>query len=354
MTKKLLLIGSESVHIYNFYELIKSYFDEIVLITTSPSDFMDSKIVRKYVVNSSLHNPFNYFAACKKMTTIIQNEKPDIIHIQQIITASFFTIRANRHFNIPVVTTAWGSDVLLTPEKGFLYKKMAQYCLIHSDYLTADAQYIGDKMQKMVEKNLKITIANFGIEDVTDMTCRKENIIYSNRLLNKLYRIDSIIYAFDRFVKKEKYSDWKLVIAGVGTEEDKLKKLVNDLHLSASVVFVGWLSREDNLKWYSKAKIWMAFPESDATSISLLEAMSLQCIPVITDLPATREWINNNDNGLLVSDLSSFNIETALTLNMDHLIQKNTDIILKRATKSINSQKFLAIYQSIFNKKNEN
>lgn len=353
MIKKLLLIGSNSVHTYNFYALVKPFFEEIVLITTSDSDFADEKMTHHYTLDASLHHPLNYFTAVRKLRAIIQNENPDIIHIQQIVTYHFLTLRAIRKINIPTVATAWGSDILLNPQKGFFYKKMVQYCLNHTDYLTADAQFIAEKMQQLSKKKLSVTIANFGIDDVNDTLIHKENLIYSNRLLNKLYRTDSIIDAFHRFHEKEAYRDWKLVIAGTGTEDENLKKLVSDLELTEVVQFVGWQTREDNLQWYAKSKIWIAYPESDATSISLLEAMSLRCIPMITDLPATREWISNGENGCLIKDMSSFQIEKALEIPYDDLVMKNREIIENMATKSANQKKFVAIYQSIMNHQNE-
>jgi glycosyltransferase involved in cell wall biosynthesis len=40
---------------------------------------------------------------------------------------------------------------------------------------------------------------------------------------------------------------------------------------------------------------------SDTTSVSLLEAMACGLFPVVSDIPANREWIEDNKNGALVS-----------------------------------------------------
>ncbi len=344
-SKKLLIVGSNSIHVINFYQLIKHYFTDIVLVTSSPIDFDDDKIKNKYVVNCSLKNPFNYFTAVKQLQQIIYHEQPNIIHIQQIVAYNFLTLRANRKTKIPIVSTAWGSDILLTPHKGFVFKKMIQYCLKKANHFTADAQYIADEMQKLISKKINISIVNFGI-DIEKYFIEKENIIYSNRLHNKLYRIDSIIDIFSRFVKKTSFSDWKLVIAATGTETEKLKQKVHDMQLDNAIQFVGWLSKEDNQKWYAKAKIWIALPESDATAISLLEAMNNGCIPIISDLPATREWITNEENGILVTNPTSFSLENVFKIDIEKAIATNEAIIKNRATKNINSEKFINIYKS--------
>jgi hypothetical protein len=118
--KKLLLIGSNCVHTYNYFHLIKDYFDEIVLITDAPHDVADFKISKSYQVNSSLKSLRNYPKAIRAYKKILQEERPDIIHIQQISTYSFLLLRALKKLkqNIPVVLTTWGSDILVFAEKG--------------------------------------------------------------------------------------------------------------------------------------------------------------------------------------------------------------------------------------------
>ena len=344
--KKLLLIGSNCVHTYNFFHLVKRYFDQVVLVTDEVHDIEDSKISTCYNVDSSLKKWSNYFKAIKSYQVILENEKPDVIHIQQISTYSYLLLRALKKskLKIPVVLTTWGSDVLLLPHKGFVFKKMVQYVLHHCDRFTTDAQFVADKMDLLSHKKLNTVIANFGI-NIIDIDIEKENIIYSNRLHKPLYRIDKIIHTFHKFVHN--HPDWKLVIGATGTETDSLKELTTQLNLEDSVTFIGWVDATVNSKMYAKSKIWVSIPESDATSISLLEAMSLGCIPVVADLPANREWIRHGRNGIIVQDIDSNFLEEALTLPFDEAASINEQIIREKGTKEVNRKLYFGIYDQL-------
>ena len=43
---------------------------------------------------------------------------------------------------------------------------------------------------------------------------------------------------------------------------------------------------------------------SDSVSVSLLEAMAHGCIPLLSDLPANREWVGDGDNGLVIASVA--------------------------------------------------
>jgi len=344
--KKLLLIGSNSIHTFNYYKLVENYFDEIVLITVSKNEFEAPNLTDKYAVNPSLKNPLNYFIAVKKYQTILTKERPDIIHIQQIATYSFLIIKALKKLKlqIPVVVTAWGSDILVNPKRGWLYQKMVQYVLNQGNVFTADAQFLSDEMQKLTPKKLSIIIANFGI-NVMNIPVQQENIVYSNRLHKSLYRIDKIIIAFSKFVQQ--HSDWKLVIASAGEETDNLKRLCKTIHIASKVEFLGWVDPYANSENYAKAKIWVSIPESDATSVSLLEAMSMGCIPVVSNLPANKEWIEDGRNGIIVKDVYSEFLSEALLLDSSELSKINKKLINQKGTKEVNRKLFYSIYDEI-------
>ena len=340
--RKLLLISSNTIHTYKYLQLVEDYFDEVLLITNEKSTIYDYPTV-VLSFNLKIKNLFSTVRGIKKQITSFQ---PNIIHVHQANSYAFFALLASRKSSIPIVLTAWGSDVLLLPKINVLLKKMVQFNLRNADFLTCDSTFMAQEMEKFATLKNKILVANFGI-DVTPVNCPKENIIYSNRLHKKLYRVDKIIEAFVRFKENSERKDWRLVVAATGTETDNLKKKASSLGLTNDIDFVGWIQKEDNEEWYSKAKIWVSIPESDATSISLLEAMALGSIPVVSDLPANREWIQSGVNGIVVEDLDSDFISKALTLNQSNAIEINKKRIEQDGTKESNRAKFLQLYQTI-------
>jgi glycosyltransferase involved in cell wall biosynthesis len=246
-----------------------------------------------------------------------------------------------------VILTAWGSDVLLLPREGFLKRKMVGYVLQHADAFTSDSEYMAGEMRKMMRDDRKeILVANFGI-NVPVTGGEKENVIYSNRLHKKLYRIDKVIEGFHRFVKGGAVGDWKLVIAGSGEETGNLRGLVSGLDLDGQVLFAGWLGRDENAKYYARARVFVSIPESDATAISLLEAMASGCIPIVSDLPANREWVTDKMNGIVVRDLSENFFEGVLKMDREKIAVINRDIIAERGTKEGNRKKFIGLYERV-------
>ncbi|HRO75009.1 MAG TPA: glycosyltransferase [Crocinitomicaceae bacterium] len=341
--KKLLIVGSNTIHTYNYIALIQDYFDGILLITNEEREGYSIKTIE---LDFSL-SVKNIFKTVKEIRKQIIDFQPSVIHIHQANSYAFYTLLANKKINIPTILTIWGSDVLVTPHKNALLKKMVAYNLSKATYLTADAKFITTEAERLTTPKNKILIANFGI-GIEPKPTEKENIIYSNRLHKKLYRIDKIIDTFHQFVQST--PTWKLVIGAIGDETENLKQKVADLQLENDVQFVGWVDKIQNEKWYSKAKFWVSIPQSDATAISLLEAMACGCIPIVSDLPANREWIVNQQNGLIVSNLNEDFYSQALTINFDKAIELNKIKIQQEGTKEANREKFINLYTQILQK----
>ena len=144
---------------------------------------------------------------------------------------------------------------------------------------------------------------------------------------------------------------WKLRIAGKGSNTEKLKQQVRDLNLNDQVEYVGLLAPAENLENYLKSKIYISIPNTDGTSISLLEAMAYGCLPVVSDLPANREWITDGENGIVVSEnLLEKSLERAMQLDPIKVASRNREIIEARATKQANRSRFIAIYEHLLNR----
>lgn len=338
--KKLLLIGPSvnSVHLRTYYHLIKDHFGEILIVTESEIDFADFK-----TIDFSIKNPFKALKNIKILRAIIQQFNPDIIHAHQANSCSYMAVKANKN-KFPLVVTAWGSDVLVLPERSRLLKKMVTIALKNANVVTADAQYMIDVIQEL-NPGTKTILANFGIELHLEQNPEKEEIIYSNRLHKDLYKVKEIIDAFKTFnVSNE---NWKLIVGAKGPDTEKLKlHAENDLKAN-SFEFIGFVDQDENRRQYLRAQIWVSVPVSDGTAISLLEAMGYGCVPVVSDLPANREWIEDGVNGVIVKDSLVESLEKAKDMDQQKVASMNSELIMKKGTKDVNRALFLEIYNSI-------
>lgn len=332
---KVLITGETSVHLQNYCRAIKKHVDEIILLTETPVEIPEAK--KSFIISFRQLNPLQWLTGSQKIKKIISQEKPDIIHVHQVNRLAYFTARHS--LQIPLIATAWGSDVLLVPERNFIYRMFSKYVIRKSKFVTADAQIMIDSMKKMDNSPSKYIHLQYGIDPVTPGI--KEKIIYSNRLHNKLYNIDTIIRDFAVF--SNKHPEWILHIAGKGGETEKLKLLCRDLKINEKVKFLGWLNKEQNNKQYAKASIYVSIPSSDGTSVSLLEAMSANCIPIVSDLPANREWIEDNINGVIRKEnINSF--EKTINIETNKCFEINRKRIDTSANRKETTKKFFELY----------
>ncbi len=341
-SKSLLLIGGSkgNAHLLNYRNLIENYFEDILLVSNQE---IEQFSCRK--VNFELKNPIAMWRNVQILRKIIHEEQPDIIHVHQANAYGFITALANRGRR-PLVVTTWGSDVLTLPHTSFLHRWMVQYILKSADAITADAKFMADAINELVGPT-PVVIANFGVEiQSVEEGAERKKVIYSNRMHESLYQIDQIISQLAEFLSKN--SDWKLHIAASGTQTEKLRQLAEEKLPKGSFQFLGFQAGKDNQQNYLRSTIYVSIPTTDGTSISLLEALAYGSLPIVSDLPANREWIEDGVNGIISSGDLSKDVERLLLMDSSSVQERNKTIIDQKATKESNREKFSAIYEAIF------
>lgn len=346
LAKKILVVGSNSPHVANFCRLIKPYFSEIAYLGDEVLNIEKNIICSQAVVSPKVNNPFKILQLLNQIKEIINVEQPDIIHIHQINKLGIYITFCNRK-KIPLIVTAWGSDVLQQPKENFIKKSAVQFVLKKAWACTADSQHMIDEMRKLQASMKQCKLIYFGINTIGYTPDLKENLIYSNRLHKKFYNIDIIIKDFSIFSKK--HPKWRLVIAASGPETDILKDLATKLKLENKIEFVGWLDKSQNINYYKKARIYISIPDSDGTSVSLLEAMSAGCLPIVGDIPVSHEWIENSKNGIIYNSKRNC-FEEALNIESEELRAYNSTMIQQKATKETSEKNFFDLYSNILNK----
>jgi glycosyltransferase involved in cell wall biosynthesis len=282
----------------------------------------------------------NTLVAIKQLKKTITETRPDILVLYQLNLTAFFAVLANKKTKIPTFAIGIGSDILTMPQKGLPYKAMLKYILKNSQAYNAGSPYLLEQMQRYCPKNSAILLANLGINPIQPV--EKQKIVFSNRLHSPLYRIDEVIKAFANFVSKPQYADWLLVVAATGREKE-FQQLAQSLGIKDKVKFVGWLSQKENAEYYAKSKIYISLPKSDSFPISLMEAMSGECIPVISDLPAYKGIMKKGENALILSDeeiAKADYLEQALALDNKTILCQNKAFVEDYASLEKNKEKF--------------
>lgn len=93
---------------------------------------------------------------------------------------------------------------------------------------------------------------------------------------------------------------FKLVIAGSGPEEEKLKNLIDVLKLKNYVILAGQIDHKDLPYYYKAADLFVLNTNYEGLSHILLEAMHFNLPIITTAIGGNSEIIEHNLNGLLV------------------------------------------------------
>ncbi|MEQ1734627.1 MAG: glycosyltransferase, partial [Bacteroidia bacterium] len=225
-----LIIGPKSIHVSSYIKSMEhNKALKFYLIAEDVCNF--ENVAQEFNVNFRSINPIVIVRNYYRLKKIIATVKPDCIHIHQLNRLAYFASRAAKALSIPILSTAWGTDVLQIPQQNKLYKYLVTLIIKRSVYITADAQSMIDAMQLIVPNENKYKLLQYGINPI--QAGIKENIIYSNRLHTPLYRIAQVINYFNDFSKVHPH--WKLLIAGDGIENNNLKKIVTELKLEDKI-----------------------------------------------------------------------------------------------------------------------
>ena len=298
---KLLLIGSASVHTHRYLAGIAPHVSEVHLASNGPLPprYQVANLGRVLEVDFSL----KALGTAARLARLIDEVQPDIVHVHQANSVAWHARRALAGCKLPWVLTTWGSDVLLLPQQNALMKKMVAANLAAASAVTSDSLHMAAVCRQLAAV-ARMDVLNFGMDALPpppDIAAKPLSVL-SCRLHKPLYRIDAILRAWAEVETDAALAGWQLTVAASGDETANLQALAQQLGLQR-VVFTGFVAPEVLAQHYRDARVFVSVPMSDATSISLLEAMGHGCLPVLSNLPANLEWVLDGVNGAIVEDV---------------------------------------------------
>ena len=303
--KYLLLSDGISPHTLKWVKELSKYFDLYLISLNGMSEklleyMQKDKIFvlneRVKTVGGNAQLLLKYF----ELKNIVERINPKYINAHYLSSYGFLAAllkKSNRE--IKLIQSTWGSDILVTPFENIVKRKLAKFALSRADLITSDSFFMSDKIGEIYHNNIIMTFP-FGLElfKVQETIEKDDFLIFSNRALVVNYNIDKIVDWFAN-LEDERY---RLVIANSGEMKEFIEELVAEYSLKDRVEFVGFLTQEEQNKYYAKAKYYISIPSSDSTAVSLLEAMRFGCYPIVSNLSANREWILDGVNGSYFTD----------------------------------------------------
>lgn len=223
---------------------------------------------------------------------------PDILHAHQLTGAGWLGVLARRH---PFIVSAWGSDLLVEPQRSRFRRLLLQRVLRACDALTAPSRTTLDAAEALGVPARKLHLIPWGIEtgvfrpEPADRAQTRAQlglaatarIVLCTRALTPLYNLHVLLEAFAPVCRQ--LPDSRLVLLRYNADAgyaDTLEKRAAALGLAEKVL---WLPAQPSLeamaRLYRAADLTVSIPASEGYGFSVLEAMACGCPTLISDLP---------------------------------------------------------------------
>ena len=269
--------------------------NKIHWISVTENKFPKIPDVKFYKLNEYGNKALDVFLNVFEVRRLIKKMQPDIIHAHYAGVNGGLAALTGFY---PFVLTAWGSDVLLAGKDVFK-KWLVKYALKKADLITCDAEHMKKAMAELGADPEKIHIIYFGIDTKKFTPKHNANIansyanlrVISLRNLEPIYNVETLIKSAEIVLKE--FPKTRFIIAGRGSEKEKLKNLAEELGVSKDIEFTGFISQDALPNLLQSADVYVSTSLSDAgIAGSTAEAMACGLPVIITDNADNREWVS--------------------------------------------------------------
>ena len=143
--------------------------------TKAEEFFFESKIFPSFL---------KYPLSVRKVKKIAEETNPDLVNAHFVPGYGFIGALLGRH---PLVVSAWGSDILISPQKSFLHKLRAKYVLDKADAITTDAKILTQAVLNLGVEEKNVIENPMGVDRALVLESEKKKSDLSFRDENKAF-----------------------------------------------------------------------------------------------------------------------------------------------------------------------
>ena len=291
----LLLSDASSYHTHRWAESIREEGHDVVIASMEPS------IGGKTVLIRSPLWKLKYVAAVPRFQRLAREVRPDVVFSHFLPNYGLI----GSLIEAPVrILALWGSDILHWAFKTPLHRALARRIIHSYDRVIADARFVkGIVAKEFGYPEDRIDVIPFGVRrevrerPLKDLPPSPLHFV-SLRRHEPLFNHAEVL-RFLRLLSR----DFPLRITYLqrGSMTERITNMAREMGLD--VDFPGRLTYEDYLRVIGEAHFCISVPDRDASSVSLLECMALGGVPIVSDIPANREWVGE-DTGIIAPPIA--------------------------------------------------
>lgn len=229
-------------------------------------------------------------ADLKKLRTILEQEKIDILHCHFLGTNAWYAMLSGFH---PYILTIMGADVVgknWKPSKEFREKRLTPLSLKKADLVTAWSQSLADAVRPFCKLGTSIEVVHGGIDLNRFEPAAKPaylferceipagaNCIFTPRLLRPLYNTDKLAEAMG-IVLARKPNVYLIIACPTHILDasylEKIEQILKGNSSFENARFIPSIPHDEIADFYRLADVTVSIPDTDGTPMTVLESMA--------------------------------------------------------------------------------
>ena len=294
------------------------------------------------------------------LARVIRRVRPDIVQSLEIQHAGYVTLAARERLGgkfPPWVVTSWGSDV-------YLFGRLAKHAERVRAVLSSCAYYACECKRDVLlarelglkGKVLPLVPAAGGLDLDRIARFRQPGPTSSRRLiLLKGYQGwagRALVGLRSIELCAEKLQGYRVAVFSASEEVEIAAELVSQ-STGIPIEVVPQCSRDDLLRLFGSARVYLGLSISDGVPASMLEAIAMGAFPIQSCTACADEWLEDGRSGLIVPPEDERAVSEAISrvigddALVDHAAAQNAHLAKQRLDRSVIQPQVIAMYEQI-------
>ena len=311
--------NADNYHIQKWLPAMRNQGLDISLITLAESSkeipgIKTHRISQRARPIMGKHSQMDFTLANSQLENLLKELKPDLLLASY---ATSYGLLAVRNGFRPLVIQTWTFDLTKYPRqgwKGLYYGSKVARAFDRADLILTDGEALAAQGRELYPKvkdkfeaiTWGINLANFQDKlDGDEIRGRlgipvDAPVLTNGRGVHEWYRPEVTLPAIQSCLQKNE-DLWVVVLT---LKQDRSDSVQQDLDLLSShprcLVFDRMLPRDELKEILEVTDLILSIPPSDGVSELLLEAMYMECIPIVSKIPSNHAFLEDGESGIFI------------------------------------------------------